>query len=1013
MRFQDVTQSYADATLNIALDTLAKGKQALVFCNTKRGAESQAEKIAQKVKEPQDAGLLKQIAQEILDAVQSPTKQCHRLAACVRRGIAFHHSGLNAKQREIVETRFRDSTIKIICATPTLAMGMDLPAYRSIIRDLKRYASGTSWGMADIPVLEYEQMCVPGETLIKTSAGDIPIREIVESEGEFSVLSYDTKRGTYSYQPVLAKYRRDAASLVHLRLARGYSLRLTGNHPVFAQRNGACQWIPAERLVKGDCVLLSAKSASVTTFDMPLVLPQGVYLPDGGLLINQLKQESGYSDKAVGSLIAVQKRNMYHYKHGKKALPFEKAVVLHDALRKKHNAPEYLKRMKSRYGGALHVQHLFTPEFFWLAGLIASDGTMTRCTDKRTGSRYVKVKIGNNDARIIAKAKLVLDKVCEGDSYVSMRDGRFMQLEKGATLLADILQLNFGIPQGKKSYSVRAPKILQAAPLDYVGVYLAGVFDGDGSYLQGRRVHFCTASECFAHDLQMLLLRLGIVCSLAREKAGQTNIIRGKKVSFQEGIYCIRITKKSSMNRFAQYVTPVKSTIAEEYSTYHNIDRFHKPLNDSVWLTVESVQAVPFHGRVYNIHVDRNNNYFADGILVHNCGRAGRPGKEDVGEAICIAETESEKERIVEKYIYGDPEDIYSKLAVEPVLRTYVLSLIASGYVHDRQSLYDFFDETFYAWQYEDTDTLHRILDRMIGLLAKWGFIEAPWMELPDVPSPGAPDFSKQYSAEFSTPFVAASDVQDGSLKATLLGERVAQLYLDPYTANHLLTALENGIARNLRLGEFPLLHLLSTTIEMRPLLSVKQGELDEIDRKLIEVEDSLFVKSPTIYSHEYEDFLQTVKTAMFLRAWVSETGEDVLFEEFNVRPGEVQAKREKADWLLYSLIELAKLKKWHLMIVEFEKMRVRLEYGAKEEILPLLRLKGIGRVRARKLFHNGIRSIDAVKNAELSTLKALIGDAVAASIKEQVGQKVSPEDLAVKRNKRKGQINLRDYGKE
>jgi helicase len=529
-RFADVTVSYADSCLSLALDTLEKGRQALVFCNTKRGAESQAEKIAQKVKSPPDAQELERIAQEILDAVQSPTKQCLRLAACVRKGIAFHHSGLHSKQRELVETRFRDGTIKIISATPTLAMGMDLPAYRSIIRDLKRYTSGTSWGMADIPVLEYEQMA----------------------------------------------------------------------------------------------------------------------------------------------------------------------------------------------------------------------------------------------------------------------------------------------------------------------------------------------------------------------------------------------------------------------------------------------------------------------------GRAGRPGKESVGEAICIAESESEKERIVEKYILGDPEDIYSKLAVEPVLRTYVLSLVASGYVHDTRSLYAFFDETFYAWQYEDTDKLHAILDKMIHLLVQWEFVDAPGAVADD--------------------FAVASDISDGALKATPLGERVAQLYLDPYTANHLLVSIEQGMRKNLSLKEFPLLHLIVTTLEMRPLLGVRQSEIDVIDQRLLEVESHLFVKPPTIYSPEYGDFLQTVKTTVFLEAWVNETGEDVLFSEYNVTPGELQNKRSIADWLLYSLVELAKLKKWHSLIVEFEKMRVRLEYGAREEILPLLRLKGIGRIRARKLFHNGIKSIEALKSAEVSTLKALIGEAVAVSIKEQVGQKVDPEEISVKRNKRKGQINLEDF---
>jgi helicase len=212
---------------------------------------------------------------------------------------------------------------------------------------------------------------------------------------------------------------------------------------------------------------------------------------------------------------------------------------------------------------------------------------------------------------------------------------------------------------------------------------------------------------------------------------------------------------------------------------------------------------------------------------------------------------------------------------------------------------------------------------------------------------------------------------------------------------------------RNLRLGDFPLLQLLATTLEIRPLFNIRQQEFSEIDRILLEQEDKLFVKSPTIYSHEYEEFLSTVKTAAVLQTWIMETGEDVLLAEYNVRPGELQAKRSIADWLLHSLTELAKLKKWHLMIPEFEKMRVRLEYGAKEEILPLLRLKGIGKIRARKLYHNNIRSIDAVKQVEMSTLRALLGEAMAVSIKEQVGETIE----VTKPNKRKGQINIQDYG--
>ena len=59
------------------------------------------------------------------------------------------------KQRELIEDNFREGVIKIICATPTLAYGLSLPAFRSILKDLRRYGPR---GMAYIPVLEYLQM---------------------------------------------------------------------------------------------------------------------------------------------------------------------------------------------------------------------------------------------------------------------------------------------------------------------------------------------------------------------------------------------------------------------------------------------------------------------------------------------------------------------------------------------------------------------------------------------------------------------------------------------------------------------------------------------------------------------------------------------------------------------------------------------------------------------------------------------------------------------------------------
>jgi len=164
--------------------------------------------------------------------------------------------------------------------------------------------------------------------------------------------------------------------------------------------------------------------------------------------------------------------------------------------------------------------------------------------------------------------------------------------------------------------------------------------------------------------------------------------------------------------------------------------------------------------------------------------------------------------------------------------------------------------------------------------------------------------------------------------------------------------------------------------------------------------------KEPSVYDPEYDDFVNSIKTTLFFNDWIDEKDEEYLLETYTIRPGEIRTKLAIADWLLFSAEELAKILEFRLMLPEIRKARSRLKYGVKEELLPLLRLKEVGRVRARRLFNNKIKDIGDVKKVDFSTLAQLIGRKTAAKVKKQVGEDV-PE---VKENKRKGQISIKDY---
>jgi helicase len=363
------------------------------------------------------------------------------------------------------------------------------------------------------------------------------------------------------------------------------------------------------------------------------------------------------------------------------------------------------------------------------------------------------------------------------------------------------------------------------------------------------------------------------------------------------------------------------------------------------------------------------------------CGRAGRPKYDDFGEAISIAATKPEEDEIVERFIKGLPEPIYSKLAVEPVLRTYLLSLIASGFVNTKKQVMDFFEQTFWAFQYKDMQRLERIIQKMLDLLEEWGFV-----------SSNREDFQP------------ASELGDTRYRATYLGKRVAELYLDPLTAFYLVTCLRKAAGKEV--VPFSFLQMVSNTLEMRPLLRARMKEYDKMQEVLASYDSKLLKEEPSMFEPEYEDFLNSIKTAMFMHDWIEEKDEEFLLKTYDIRPGESRVKLDIADWLLYSTHELSRILQLQPLLKEIERVRVRLRYGIKEELLPLIRFRHIGRVRARMLFRNSIRTVADVKKADLATLTQILGKQTALSVKEQVGEDLKP----VKPRKRTGQIALDDY---
>ncbi|MFP4402777.1 MAG: helicase-related protein [Nanoarchaeota archaeon] len=367
-------------------------------------------------------------------------------------------------------------------------------------------------------------------------------------------------------------------------------------------------------------------------------------------------------------------------------------------------------------------------------------------------------------------------------------------------------------------------------------------------------------------------------------------------------------------------------------------------------------------------------------------GRAGRPNFDKIGQAIIICKNENEKEFLIDNYINGKPEKIYSKIAVEPALRFYLLSLISNNFVKNKKQIINFFSKTFWAYQYEDMNELEKIINKMLKLLKDYNFINS------------------SSDGDFDNDFVDANEIEDENFYSTKIGKRISQLYIDPLTANNFILAMKNQ--KNKTINDFSFIQMICNSNEIRPLLRVKNKEYDFYNNFLMKNENSIITKISDSYSYDFDIFLDTVKTSCFFLDWVDEMNEDEILEKYNIRPGEINYKINICDWLLYSCIEIAKLLNITELLNKLNKLRIRIKYGVKEELLLLLRFKNIGRNRARKLFNNRIKDIKDIKTIDYSSLSSLIGPRIAKDLKEQVGEKIN----VVLKNKRKGQLSINNF---
>jgi len=132
----------------------------LFFVMSRKGCENYANKVAGSLIDPSDSAKVKHIIDFHLHRYKENvqvSQQYFMLVSLLERGIGFHHSGLFPMLKEIVEILFSKGLIKVLFATETFAVGLNMPT-RSVVFTSFRKFDDESESMRLFSTDEYIQM---------------------------------------------------------------------------------------------------------------------------------------------------------------------------------------------------------------------------------------------------------------------------------------------------------------------------------------------------------------------------------------------------------------------------------------------------------------------------------------------------------------------------------------------------------------------------------------------------------------------------------------------------------------------------------------------------------------------------------------------------------------------------------------------------------------------------------------------------------------------------------------
>ncbi len=378
-------------------------------------------------------------------------------------------------------------------------------------------------------------------------------------------------------------------SLVHL-TCRGLAARgprLTPNHPVLADKVPVCFYEGEGR--ERFKVMRSSNPKGMNELASAMIR-----MRQEGKTLREIGEATGYSQGGVSLIVRGKNRSQANAMYGQDWInasdlrpgwSVKVPVIPDEGFFPSIECQSHFERSPNASRVPTRVE--LNPEIARFVGLFISEGFAS-------SEGVVQLSFHKDETDFHAHVMSVFKYVFGlGSSLAFNKFDDGCNVTACSSLLAESFNNLFGVYSATK----HIPPAWMSMDVTLCRALLRGLFEGDGHY-NAKTVSYGTVSPTLAIQIQELLLRCGIVSGLSSRTLPSGDLA-----------YHIEVHDRDLFG---------KSILCDE-SVEWKPSKVAKWQPDGVWMQLDPPTTVPYTGPVYNLEVEDDESYVADGIAVHNC----------------------------------------------------------------------------------------------------------------------------------------------------------------------------------------------------------------------------------------------------------------------------------------------------------------------------------------------------------------------------------------------------------